>query len=322
MKKTTNNNVDNSRYKVSVVIPCYKSASTIGDVVRGMDRELCKEGFPHEFVLVNDGSGAETFDAIRSLCNEVDAVRGIDLAKNGGQHLAVLTGLRRARGDVIVVMDDDMQTRPDQGILLIEAVCDGADVAFADYDIPRESILRRVVSRLSAYSSCLLTKRPSNLRVNSFYALDRSIAKEVASYRCPNTNLQATILKLTHNVVNVKVKHHERTVGKSGYTLSKLIHVWTSLFNYSNFPASFSAHSAIALVMMAVVLIVTGALFSNGFAVVSGVICGCTALLLTCSAMIAAQVYQALYAVSGIAQVAVREEVTSEDMEMSHEQIA
>lgn len=304
---------------VSVVIPCYKSAATIGDVVHGMDSVLSEGGFPHEFVLVNDGSGSETFQAIRALCGEVDAVRGIDLTRNAGQHLAVLTGLRRVRGDIVVVMDDDMQTRPDQSIPLIEAVCQGVDVAFADYERSRENCLRRVASRLSAYSSCLLTKRPRELRVNSFYALKGSIAREVASYGCPNTNVQATILKITRNVANVRVAHHKRSVGSSGYTFSKLLHVWTSLFNYSNFPSTLSARIAVALALLAVLLIVSGAAFSNGFAVVSGVVSACTALILICVAMVALHVYQILYTVSGIPQTTVREEVTSEKMEMSHE---
>ena len=304
---------------VSVVVPCYKSAATIGDVVHGMDSVLSEGGFPHEFILVNDGSGPETFQAIRALCEEIGAVRGIDLARNGGQHLAVLAGLRKVRGDIVVVMDDDMQTRPDQSIPLIEAVCQGVDVAFADYERPRESCLRRAASRLSAYSSCLLTKRPRELRINSFYALKGNIAREVASYGCPNMNVQATILKITRNVANVRVTHHRRSVGSSGYTLSKLFHVWTSLFNYSNFPSSFSARVAVALALLAALLIVSGAAFSNGFAVVSGVISACAALILICIAMVALHVYQILYTVSGIPQTTIREEVTSEKMEMSHE---
>ena len=312
-------NMDRPRRKVSVVIPCYKSSATIGDVVRGMDSLLSKNGFSHEFILINDGSGSDTFNAICALCEEFDAVRGIDLVQNSGQHLAVLTGLREVRGDIVVVMDDDMQTRPDQSIPLIEAVNRGADVAFADYERSRESYPRRIASRLSAFSSCLLTKRPSNLRVNSFYALRGDLAREVSEYGCPNVNVQAAILKITHNAVNVKVFHHERAVGKSGYTLSKLFHVWMSLFNFSNFPSSFSAHAAFAMGVLAAILIVTGIILSDGLVVVAGLVAICTALLLLCLAMIALHVFQTLYVVSGIPQTVVRREVCSKNMEMNYE---
>lgn len=319
MEMLNDGRVNKARGNVSVVIPCYKSAATIGDVVRGMSSVLSEHEYPHEFILVNDGSGPDTFNAICALCKEFNTVHGVDLVRNCGQHLAVLTGLRRAKGDIVVVMDDDMQSRPDQSVLLIEAVAKGADVAFADYEKTRESFPRRTASRLSAFSSCLLTNRPRDLRINSFYAVKGSIAREVAVYACPNVNVQAAILKVTHKAVNVKIVHQERASGESGYTLRKLLHVWISLLNFSNFPASFSACAALIMGVLGTALIVVGIIVHNEMTAIGGLVVVCTAPLLVCLAMIALQVHQALCAISGIPQAAVRKEVSSRDMETSNE---
>ena len=99
---------------VSVVIPCYYSEKMIGTVVDQTRAELVKAGYEYEFILVNDGSTDGTFAAIEQLCAADDHVVGINCAKNSGQHNAIMAGLRKTEGDLILLMDDDMQTHPSQ----------------------------------------------------------------------------------------------------------------------------------------------------------------------------------------------------------------
>ena len=100
---------------LSIVIPCYRSAHTISKVVEMSMEVIDKiEGLDCEFVLVNDCSPDNTYEAIQALAEKYPNVKGIDLAKNFGQHNAIMAGMHQAQGDYIMGMDDDMQTHPSQ----------------------------------------------------------------------------------------------------------------------------------------------------------------------------------------------------------------
>ena len=101
----------------SIVIPCYKSSHTLKKLVTLTTEEMQKMNREDlEFVLVNDCSpdGGKTLEVLRQLAEENENVRVINLAKNVGQHNAMMAGLRYAKGDTIISMDDDMQTHPSQ----------------------------------------------------------------------------------------------------------------------------------------------------------------------------------------------------------------
>ena len=108
--------------KYSIVIPCYKSSKTISKVVELTMGEM--QGKEAEFILINDASpdGGATFCVLSELAETYDNVTVIDLAKNAGQHNAVMAGLNYARGDYIIAMDDDMQTHPSQIHKLLEEI--------------------------------------------------------------------------------------------------------------------------------------------------------------------------------------------------------
>ena len=123
----------------SVVIPCYKSAHTIREVVETTAEELTKLGrTPFEFVLTDDCSpdGGETVRELRKLADDYDYVKIIELAKNGGQHNASLAGMNYAEGDFIISMDDDMQTHPSQLSKLFDKLEEGYDIVYAYCVIP------------------------------------------------------------------------------------------------------------------------------------------------------------------------------------------
>ena len=103
--------------KYSFVIPCYNSALTISQVVEETAAEMDRLGRgDYEFVLVNDCSpdGGKTMETLSELAEKYEFVSVIDLAKNAGQHNAVMAGLNYSSGEIIVGMDDDMQTHPSQ----------------------------------------------------------------------------------------------------------------------------------------------------------------------------------------------------------------
>ena len=225
--------------KVSVVIPCYRSAATIGKVVRLTREELLRGGYAYEFVLVNDGSPDDgaTFRAIRTLCDEDPQVKGIDLIRNFGQHGAIMAGLNHADGDLVLLMDDDMQTHPSQVHLLLDKVYEGYDVVFARYEGgPKESAFRRAGSAFAEWTEHLLAKSPKGIYASSFFVMRDYVRDQVITYTGPYPYIEGLVFRTTQNVANVTVQHFEREQGASGYTLKALVRLWSSMLGLSVLP--------------------------------------------------------------------------------------
>ncbi|MBY4796996.1 glycosyltransferase family 2 protein [Collinsella sp. AGMB00827] len=221
---------------VSVVIPCYYSEQVIDRVVDLTAAALTELGHPFEFILVNDGSTDGTFDRIRELAQGPFAITGVNLARNFGQHAAIMCGLRHANGDLVLVMDDDLQTHPSQIGLLLEEACQGWDVVFAAYGDLREAWWRRLGSGFTVWTMRALTGRPRGIEVSNFFVMRRFVAEELTRYEGPFVYIQGLLFKATHHMANVSVQHFDREVGRSGYTLKSLIALWSTVLNFSMVP--------------------------------------------------------------------------------------
>lgn len=226
-----------SRY--SVVIPCYRSAQTIGKVV-----SLTVEEFDHlgisdfEFVLVNDCSpdGGATIAALYDLAERFSFVKVINLAKNAGQHNAILAALHYATGDYIIAMDDDMQTHPSQIATLKAKLEEGYDLVYGYYPEKKESLFRRMGSQLNFWTVRLLIHKPKWLKTSSFWIMRRYVRDYAIQYTHPNVHLQGVFLRTTDNIACVPIHHFEREVGTSTYTLKKLIQLYSNIVGYSTVP--------------------------------------------------------------------------------------
>lgn len=232
---------------ISVVIPCYYSEATIGKVVTLTKEELLSKGYEYEFVLVNDGSTDGTFKEIQKLCEQDQNVVGVNLAKNVGQHGAIMAGLRKVAGDIVMVMDDDMQTHPSQCLALIESLDPGTDVVFATYPQQKTAAWRRLGSDFTVWSMRVLTKRPKGIAASSFFVMKRFVSDELIKYNGPYTYIQGLIFRTTWNIKNVEVKHFEREVGQSGYTLKTLIKLWSTVLGFSLLPLRFVFFSGLVV---------------------------------------------------------------------------
>lgn len=223
--------------KVSVVIPCYYSESTIGDVVKLSREQLVGLGYDYEIILVNDGSTDETFEVISRLAKEDSKVKGINFSKNFGQHNALLCAFRYVTGDVVMGMDDDMQSHPSQIPQLFDAFSDDCDLLYAiasgrGYD----NAIRKVGSRFERWTLRVLTGRPKDVDVSSFWLARRFVVDEAAKYSGINPHASSLMMRVTSRVKNVSVAYHSRACGQSGYSLKKLIKVYFNLLSYSTVP--------------------------------------------------------------------------------------
>ena len=154
--------------KISFVIPCYRSEETIEKVVERIQKTI-KETDESEIVLINDSSPDNTFDKIKQLCEKWDNVIGINLAKNFGQHSALMAGFSHVSGEVIVCLDDDEQTPPEEMYRLIDALDENTDVVYAEYEHKKHSVFRNIGSKLNAKMAEYLIGKPKDLFVSSYF---------------------------------------------------------------------------------------------------------------------------------------------------------
>ncbi|MCM1038424.1 MAG: glycosyltransferase family 2 protein [Ruminococcus sp.] len=216
---------------VSFVIPCYRSAETIGKVVEEIDSAMAPLGqYQYEIVLVNDASPDDTFEVIRGLCKERKEICGVNLARNFGQHAALMAGFRQARGDIVVCLDDDGQTPADEVSKLLDKIEEGYDAVYARYEVKKHSAFRNFGSRVNEWMTRVMLGKPKELYISSYFAVKRFIADEMVRYANPYPYVIGLVLRTTKNIANVDVKHRERQVGTSGYTIGKLLALWFNGF--------------------------------------------------------------------------------------------
>lgn len=239
----------------SVIIPCYKSSHTIREVVELTAAKLEELGrTPYEFVLVDDCSpdDGETVCALRALADDHDYVKVIELAQNSGQHNAVMAGLNYAEGDTLIAMDDDMQTHPSQLPKLFEAFDQGYDIVYGYYPEKHHGAFRNFGSWVNYTSVRILIGKPKDLKTSSFWIIKRFVRDYVVQYKSHYTHLQGLFLRTTRNIASVPVEHFDRAYGKSGYTMGKLISLWSNIMGYSIVPLRIATRLGFALSVLSV----------------------------------------------------------------------
>lgn len=217
--------------KISFVIPCYRSTNTIGDVVNEIKQTMDQMSrYTYEIILVNDCSPDDTFEAIKALAEADERILGLSLAKNFGQHGALMAGLNNVSGDIIVCLDDDGQTPACEVGKLLSAVEEGADVAYARYSHKKHNLFRNFGSKVNDLMTRVMLGKPKNLYVSSYFAAKRFVVDEMVKYTFAYPYVIGLVLRTTKNVVNVDINHRSRKEGESGYTFSKLMSLWFNGF--------------------------------------------------------------------------------------------
>jgi len=229
--------------KVSLVIPVYKGEQSIGRLTDELVSVL-KEWYDLEIVLVNDNSPDNSEAVCEGLFKKYpDIVCFCSLAKNVGEHNAVMAGLNQATGDYMVIMDDDFQNPISEVVKLIDyATGNDCDVTYTYYQKKKHSFFRNLGSRFNDKVANVMLKKPKNLYLSSFKALNRFIVDEIKKYDLPYPYIDGLILRTTDKIAKVEVEHRERAAGRSGYTFTKLVRLWLNMFtSFSILPLRVSA---------------------------------------------------------------------------------
>lgn len=241
--------------RYSVVIPVYNSSGVVGRTVDTVVDVFTDAGLDFEVILVNDGSPDDSWHVIRAKALEHPQVIALDLLKNYGQHYANLAGLQESRGEFVITMDDDLQNPPDQALKLIEEAERGHDVVFGEFESKQARGYRRLGSKLISMINRRVFGQPVDLPVSNYRVLRRDVVDRICASRTAYPYLTGQALMYSSRRSSVKVRHDPRTVGKSTYSMVKILRlVFTILFSYSSFPLRFAAMVGFGIAFLSFVL--------------------------------------------------------------------
>lgn len=222
---------------ISIVIPCYNSEGTIEKVVEETMETFQKlDGYECEMVLVNDSSRDKTYEAICRAARKYPNVIGVNLAKNFGQHNALMAALHYTSGEAVIGMDDDLQNHPSQIPQFLEKMQEGYDVVFGVFKKRKFSAFKNITGAISRFLLFHLTEQPKDIQMSSFWLARRYVVDKAMEYEGSNVFLQFLFFRTTNNMVDIEIEHFEREVGTSNYNFRRSLKHFMSCLNYTAVP--------------------------------------------------------------------------------------
>lgn len=255
---------------VTIVVPVFNGAETLPELVDRLGRVLPGLGDIYEVILVDDGSRDTSWHVIASLAAGHSWVRGIRLMRNYGQHNATLCGIRAARCDVVVTMDDDLQHPPEQIPVLLDALDAGYDVVYGSPEIERHGFWRDVASQVTKLALQSVLGATTARHVSGFRALRTAVRGGFAEFRGAFVSIDVLLTWGTTRFTSRRVPHDARRAGESNYTFFKLIaHALNMMTGFSTVPLQVASVIGFATMIFGVALlsIVLGRYLIHGVSV-------------------------------------------------------
>ncbi|MEG2522336.1 MAG: glycosyltransferase [Lachnospiraceae bacterium] len=237
--------------KLSFVIPCYGSEKTICSVVEELEQVIKqRKNFEWEIILVNDNSPDDVWREISKLAECNPNITGISLARNFGQHSALMAGYSFCKGDVVISLDDDGQSPVESIYQLVDKLKEGYDVVYGYYPTMKQKQYRKIGSMVNEKLTESLLGKPKGFKGSSFYAARGFIIKEMLKYKNAYPYVGGLVFRCTKNITNIPVKHRERMEGMSGYTFGKLFSLWSNGFTaFSEKPLRLASYVGVMCAM-------------------------------------------------------------------------
>ena len=225
------------RRSISVVTPVYNGEGSVAELCRQLGDVLPRIALEHEIILVNDGSRDRSWDMISELSSRSPAVRGLNLMRNYGQHNALLCGIRAAKYDVIVTMDDDLQQPPDEIPRLLARLDEGFDVVYgvptAEYNGP----MRALASRITRLALRMAVGSEVAKNVSAFRVFRTQLREAFADYHTPFVSIDVLLTWATTRYAAARVPFQKRYCGASNYRFTTLLrHALNMMTGFSTAP--------------------------------------------------------------------------------------
>jgi undecaprenyl-phosphate 4-deoxy-4-formamido-L-arabinose transferase len=265
---------------VSIVVPCYRSAATLPALVARVNEVMPRAVTAYEIILVVDSSGCGTWEVAYDLAQRHAPVRAIQLARNYGQHGALVAGVRAARYDFVVTMDDDLQHPPEEIPVLLAELTDGVDLVYGVAVEEEHGIVRSLASRGVKAGMSVAMGVNSARDASAFRAFRTFLRNGFDLVSGPHVSVDVALSWTTTRITAVKVRMDERTQGTSGYTLKTLLrHTLNMVLGFSTAPLRLVTYlgfavgaAGLALFARLIWLYVTGSTTVAGFTTISAMV--------------------------------------------------
>lgn len=208
---------------ISIVIPVYNSQDTLGPLVERIEMVLDPRDDPFEIIMVNDGSTDRSWPTIKKIVTNHKNVYALNLMRNYGQHNALLAGIREARFDRIVTLDDDLQNPPEEIPRLLETLGHEHDVVYGSPKAEQHGLLRDLTSQVTklAFRSVMNVKTARH--ISAFRAFRTHLREAFRDYHGCFPSIDVLLTWATKRFTAVTVEHQPRDSGTSNYTFRKLV---------------------------------------------------------------------------------------------------
>ncbi len=222
---------------ISVVVPVYNSELNLPALIGRLAPVLASLAGKYEVVLVNDGSRDQSWKAIQELSRSFPWVRGINLMRNYGQHNALLCGIRAARFETLVTMDDDLQHPPEEIPKLLAKLEEGFEVVYGYPEHQQHGLLRDMASGLTKLALQKSMGAETARHVSAFRAFRTQSRDAFATYHSPFVSIDVVLTWATSRFVAIQVRHDPRHSGISNYTFAMLFrHAMNMMTGFSTLP--------------------------------------------------------------------------------------
>ena len=211
------------RRSISVVTPVYNGEASLGELCRRLAEVLPRISAEHEVILVNDGSRDRSWETISELCSRSPVVRGLNLMRNYGQHNALLCGIRVAKYDLVVTMDDDLQHPPEEIPRLLARLEEGFDVVYGAPEAERNGPMRALASSITRFALRAAVGSEVAKNVSAFRLFRTQLREAFSGYQSPFVSIDVLLTWATTRFGAVIVPFQPRHSGSSNYTFTKLV---------------------------------------------------------------------------------------------------
>ncbi|MFC1630584.1 glycosyltransferase family 2 protein [Pseudomonadota bacterium] len=243
--------------QIACVVPVYRSQAILRELHRRIVEAIEPIDPNFELLFVEDCGGDDSWEVIRILAKEDPRVRGIQMARNYGQHNALLCGIRAAKGEIIVTLDDDLQNPPEEIPKLLYQLNQGSDVVYGTPEQEQHGFLRDAASRITKMALQSAMGADTARNVSAFRAFRTKLRNAFEAYRSPTVNIDVLLTWGTTRFSAVPVIHDTRYIGESGYTLRKLItHALNMMTGFSTVPLQMASVMGFTVAAMGFVILI------------------------------------------------------------------
>ncbi len=240
----------NPTHSLSVVIPVYNGADTLPALVACLARELPGVASSYEVILVDDCSPDRSWELIGELSQRYPWVRGVHLMRNYGQHNALLCGVRLARYELTLTMDDDLQHPPEEIAKLIAKLDEGYDVVYGNPLKMPHAAWRNAFSFFTKRALASIMGVKTVRDIGAFRLFRTGLRRAFASYRNPNVLLDVLLSWGASRFAVVRVNHAPRPAGHSNYNFFKLFSTTMMVLTaFSTLPLRFASLLGLAFTL-------------------------------------------------------------------------